>query len=151
PEMSRLQRLYANMVASFATLLRAPRPAGRRIAWPSQSYLLLGAAIAVAVVFLTMLLVDARSLASVRRLSPDVVAAFEWITDFGLAGWFLWPVGLVLMALAFADSAILPRFVHGVMAALAVRLGFVFAAIAAPGLFVAVIKRIIGRARPPVG
>ncbi len=148
--VSRLRRLRANMIASFATLLRTPRPSGRRIAWPPQRRLVLGAVIAVVVVFATMWLLDARSLTSVRQLPPNVVAAFERITDFGLAGWFLWPVGLLLIALAIADTAILPRFVHGVMAALAVRLGFVFAAIAVPGLLVAIVKRLIGRARPPV-
>ena len=35
--------------------------------------------------------------------------------------------------------------------AFTVRLGFVFAAIAAPGLFVTVVKRLIGRARPFIG
>ena len=38
-----------------------------------------------------------------------------------------------------------------VLAAFTVRLGFVFAAIALPGLFVTVVKRLIGRARPFVG
>jgi membrane-associated phospholipid phosphatase len=37
------------------------------------------------------------------------------------------------------------------LAAFAVRLGFVFAAIALPGLFVTIVKRLIGRARPFVG
>jgi undecaprenyl-diphosphatase len=38
-----------------------------------------------------------------------------------------------------------------VLAAFAVRLGFVFAAIALPGLFVTIVKRLIGRARPFIG
>ena len=42
----------------------------------------------------------------------------------------------------------MPRFSRGVLAAWAVRLGFVFTAIALPGLFVTIVKRLIGRARP---
>jgi undecaprenyl-diphosphatase len=42
----------------------------------------------------------------------------------------------------------LSRFSRGILAAWAVRLGFVFAAIAAPSLLATVIKRLIGRARP---
>jgi undecaprenyl-diphosphatase len=38
-----------------------------------------------------------------------------------------------------------------VLAAVAVRAGFLFAAIAAPSLFVTIVKRLIGRARPFVG
>jgi undecaprenyl-diphosphatase len=38
-----------------------------------------------------------------------------------------------------------------VLAAVAVRVGFLFAAIAAPSLFVTIVKRLIGRARPFVG
>jgi membrane-associated phospholipid phosphatase len=38
-----------------------------------------------------------------------------------------------------------------VLAAVMVRVGFLFAAIAVPSLFVTIVKRIIGRARPNVG
>jgi undecaprenyl-diphosphatase len=40
---------------------------------------------------------------------------------------------------------------QGVLAALAVRFGFLFVAIGLPSLFATVIKRLIGRARPYVG
>jgi undecaprenyl-diphosphatase len=42
----------------------------------------------------------------------------------------------------------MPRFWRGVLAAWAVRIGFVFTAIAVPSLFTTIIKNIIGRARP---
>jgi undecaprenyl-diphosphatase len=38
-----------------------------------------------------------------------------------------------------------------VLAAVAVRLGFLFSAIALPGLVVTIVKRLVGRARPLVG
>jgi membrane-associated phospholipid phosphatase len=73
---------------------------------------------------------------------------FEVITKLGLSGWFLYPLGILLLLIAAADRATAPRWVRGVLWAFAVRLGFLFTAIAVPGLFVAVIKRLIGRARP---
>ncbi|MCX7311205.1 MAG: phosphatase PAP2 family protein [Alphaproteobacteria bacterium] len=69
-------------------------------------------------------------------------------TDLGKSGWFLWPIGAMLLALAAIDNLTLTRLSRGVLAAFALRLGFVFLAIGLPGLFVTVIKRLIGRARP---
>ncbi len=40
---------------------------------------------------------------------------------------------------------------RGVLTALAARFGFLFLAIGVPGLFVTIVKRLIGRARPYVG
>ena len=64
------------------------------------------------------------------------------------SGWFLFPTAFLLLAIAAADSAALPDFSRHVLAAISIRIGFIFMAIAVPGLFVAVIKRLIGRARP---
>jgi membrane-associated phospholipid phosphatase len=78
-------------------------------------------------------------------------AAFEEITNFGLGGWFLFPFGFVLLCLAALISPALPRLTQGVLTALAVRFGFLFLAVGVPGLFVTIVKRLIGRARPYVG
>jgi membrane-associated phospholipid phosphatase len=77
--------------------------------------------------------------------------AFEIITDFGRSGWFLFPFGFVLLCLAALISPQLPHRTQGVLAALAARFGFLFLAIGVPGLFVTIVKRLIGRARPYVG
>jgi undecaprenyl-diphosphatase len=42
----------------------------------------------------------------------------------------------------------LPNFTRKVLVTVAYRVGFLFMAIAVPGLFTAVVKRLIGRARP---
>ena len=76
---------------------------------------------------------------------------FEEITNFGLSGWFLIPFGFVLLCLAAVISPALSRASQGVLAALAARFGFLFLAIGVPGLFVTVVKRLIGRARPYAG
>ena len=71
------------------------------------------------------------------------------ITDFGKSGWFLWPLGILFLALAALPS--LPRMPQLVLAAVMVRVGFLFVAIGVPGLFVNIVKHIFGRARPVVG
>jgi len=58
------------------------------------------------------------------------------------------PAGLVLIALAAVNSPRLDRMSRAVLAALAVRFGFIFLGVGVPGLVVTVVKRWIGRARP---
>ncbi|MGB8743039.1 MAG: phosphatase PAP2 family protein [Xanthobacteraceae bacterium] len=77
--------------------------------------------------------------------------AFEKITNFGLSGWFLFPFGFCVLCLAAIISPALSYMSRGVLLALAARFGFLFLAIGIPGLFVTIVKRLIGRARPYVG
>ena len=144
-DISWLRQIAINARGTIATLLRAPR---RHVPRPSYRALAFGAAVAIAAVVATMLLLDAWALAGTRRLPVSLVDAFNRLTDLGLSGWFLWPLGLVLIALALVDSPSMSPFPRHVLAAWAVRLGFVFTAIALPGLFVTIVKRLIGRARP---
>ena len=53
-------------------------------------------------------------------------------------------------AIGLFTSPALPRMSQRVLAAIAVRLGFLLLAIGLPGLFLSVAKRLIGRARPLV-
>jgi undecaprenyl-diphosphatase len=108
----------------------------------------LGAVAAVVAIVVTMFMFDMPLLRAGQRLPRMVIDAFNEFTDFGRSSWFLWPTGLLLLALALLDMPALPRSARGVLAAFAVRLGFVFTAVAAPGLTVTVVKRLIGRARP---
>lgn len=78
-------------------------------------------------------------------------APFEEITNFGLSGWFLIPFGIVILFLAAVISPLLSRISQAVLLSLAARFGFLFLAIGVPGLFVSIVKRLIGRARPFVG
>ena len=93
-------------------------------------------------------MLDAYSVAGARLLPPELVWVFKRITDLGLSGWFLYPIGGALLLIAIADSPALPNFSRKVIVAIVYRLGFVFMAIAVPGLLVAIVKRLIGRARP---
>jgi undecaprenyl-diphosphatase len=140
-----LSRMDRNARGAIATLLRPPR---RQPAWPASSRIALGAALTVAVVLMAMLTIDAPVIAAMHHLPRRVIVAFDDFTDYGRSGVFLFPIGFVLLVLAALDTQAMPPFARRVLAAFAVRMGFVFTAIALPGLFSTIIKRIIGRARP---
>jgi membrane-associated phospholipid phosphatase len=143
-----LRQIQANAQGTLTTLFRPPR---RELPWPSIRQLTLFVVGGAILVLAVMVQLDGWSLAHVQRLPVSLIEAFDRFTDLGLGGVFLWPVGLVLVGLALADTPAMPRWARLVLAAWSVRLGFVFTAIALPGLFAAIIKRLIGRARPFVG
>jgi undecaprenyl-diphosphatase len=140
----------ANVAWALAMLRRAPRAEAKP---RRHSYARLGAGVVATLIVLASLLVfaDAWAIETARRLPRWVFVPFDELTDFGKSGWFLIPLALGLALIAGLASPALPRFTHLVIATFAVRLAFLFTAIAAPSLFVTVIKRLIGRARPFVG
>ncbi len=141
-----LRRCASNIVASARMLLRPARVHPRHPwLWPPRK-LALAVAIALAVFLFGVFLIDAPAITYVRTLPRWLIDFFDWITDFGKSGWFLWPLGILFIALAAQ-----PRLVgisQGVLAAVMVRVGFLFWAIALPGIATNVIKQAIGRARP---
>lgn len=142
---SRLRQIDGNVRATIATLLRAPRGP---VKWPRPRWLLVSTVLSIAVLIAAMFMLDAWSVSYARRLPADLIAAANRFTDLGKSGFFLWPIGIVVVVLVALDSPGLSRFSRGVLAAWTVRLGFVFAAIAVPSLFATIVKRMIGRARP---
>jgi membrane-associated phospholipid phosphatase len=141
------QTVLRNFRQWICVLGRAPRA---RVPPPSAK------AIAAVIVMLIatvacMFLIDTAASAWARTLPQWFDDVFERITDLGLGGWFLFPFGFVLLCLAAVTSPRLTRLTQGVLAMLTVRFGFLFLAIGLPGLFVAIVKRLIGRARPYVG
>ncbi|HEY0223077.1 MAG TPA: phosphatase PAP2 family protein [Pseudolabrys sp.] len=146
-----LRRGAATVAASFTRLMRPARfhPTTPWLLPPRQ--LALAAAAFVAVFLLGLVLLDAAAITAARQLPRWLISFFDWITDFGKSGWFLWPLGILFLGLAALPSQGLTRISQGVLAAVMVRVGFLFTAIAVPGLFVDAVKQIIGRARPFVG
>ena len=143
-----LRRCWRNTGAAIALVLRPQRIAGSL--WtPSLQQTAVAGAIVVAAIVVMMFLVDA----PIARAATHLPHWYRWfneqITDFGKSGWVLWPLGLLFLALAALPTAT-TRMSQAVMAAFMVRVGFVFLAVGAPGLFVAIVKRVIGRARPYV-
>jgi membrane-associated phospholipid phosphatase len=139
----------ANVVVGLARLVRAPRGSATPI-WRAYARIGVGAAVAIAALILIMVFVDAAAIRAARQAPVWLVAAFRFATDFGLAGWFLIPLGCALLLIALITSPTLSRLSQLVLAALAARLGFLFLAIAVPGLVVTIVKRIVGRARPVI-
>lgn len=142
------RRCAANLAAAVAVLTRAPKIRPRRPSVKPRS-MAIGTAIGIGIMLLCMILIDAPVMRAVVYLPSWATWPFDQITDFGKSGWFLWPLGILLIALA-ALPARLSRMSQAVLAAVMVRVGFLFTAIALPGLFVAIVKRIISRARPMV-
>lgn len=140
--------LRNNALAYFALFARKPRVgvlARRKLP------LIATAAGATAAILLTMRFLDARSTILAESLPPAMTAFFDAITDYGRSGWFLVPIGSMIVLLDVVCTPSLPAMAQRVLAVVAVRLGFLFTAILLPGLIFTVVKRLIGRARPLVG
>jgi membrane-associated phospholipid phosphatase len=145
-----LRRCLVNVRTALLMLMR---PARLHSAWPWTStprQMAIAAGVGIAALLFLMVAIDAAGIRGVGHLPRWIVSAFDDITDYGKSGWFLWPLGLIFLALA-AVPPMLTAFSQRVLAAIMVRIGFLFAAIAVPSLFVTIIKRLIGRARPMVG
>ena len=143
----RLRQLAANLSATFATLIRNPRVVdGQQPAWSSPARLCVGALITIAAVAAAMMFLDDRLPQFARTLPQWLVATFDEITDFGKSGWFLMPVGFLLIVIAAAGVRELPHFTRMVLAALTVRFGFLFLAIGMQVCSSLILKRLIGRA-----
>jgi membrane-associated phospholipid phosphatase len=147
--VSALRRCATNVVTAL-TLLSRPARAHARLHSFAPRQLAIAAGIAVAGFLFLMMTIDAAAIRGVRYVPRWIVSFFDDITEYGKSGWFLWPLGLLFIALA-ALPPVLTRFSQRVLAAIMVRVGFLFTAIAVPGLFVTIVKRMIGRARPMVG
>jgi membrane-associated phospholipid phosphatase len=146
------QWAFANIAGGFALFGRARRVnASARSPWRTPHRLAIGAVVALIVLAGTMALLDTWAITAARRMPHGLVAIFDQLTDFGKSNWFLWPIGLTLILIALVAAPSLSRVSRGVLAAVSVRLAFLFLAIGLPSLFVSIVKRLIGRARPFVG
>lgn len=143
------RRMLANVVGAVALLVRPSRvpQTPRR----SRAGLIAAATVtAIVLTVATMLLVDPFEIWFHQRWSYGALVVFATITDFGKSDWFLVPTGFVLVAIAALASPALGRTAYRVAVTVAIRVGFVFVAVALPSLFVTIVKRLIGRARPPL-
>lgn len=116
-------------IATLVAALRKPSLALQRFAWLSLATL--------ALFFACYALVDEPVALYFRDSDPMLRQVFGIITQFGKASIYLVPLGLLIIWSLFARRTLL-----------AWRLGFVFAAIALPGLLADIAKPVFGRARP---
>lgn len=149
PLPSASRRCFCNLRHALQVVLRPPRIHSKHPWLLPPKPFAVAASVALAVLLLGMILVDGRVAAGATHLPRWLVKLFDAITDYGKSGYVLWPLGLLFVAVC-ALPPILPAFQQRVLAAVMVRVGFLFAAVAVPGLFVTTVKRMIGRARPLV-
>jgi undecaprenyl-diphosphatase len=143
------RRCAANVAAALTLLVRSPRSQPAKPWLPPAKPLIVTALIATGIFLAVLVLFDSAASIAAAKWPRWLIDLFDFITDFGKSGWFLWPLGLVFLALA-ALPPVSARFSQLVVAAIMVRVGFLFTAIAVPSLFVTIVKRLIGRARPMV-
>lgn len=105
------------------------------------------AILGVSLIAASMILLDPLIPGLRLQLPQGLVRVFERITDLGLGSVVLWPVGLALLVVLGAMPE-LKDMNRRVAAALAARIGFVFTCVAGVGVFVLVLKYVLGRARP---
>jgi membrane-associated phospholipid phosphatase len=140
--------LGRNMARNLVQWSRPLRRPPQKQVPPPAKYAIAIVVIALAATVVSMFLIDSAADSWAHRLPQWFKNAFEHITNAGLSGWYLVPSGVIVLALAALTSPGLPPAAQSVLAVLADRFGFLFWAIAAPGLFTTIIKRLIGRARP---
>jgi len=145
-----LRRCAANFMTALNLLARPARIRQPRSDVYSLPMLAIAAGLVIAVFLLLAWTLDAAASRGAGHLPRWIIDLFDDITDFGKSGWFLWPLGLLFLALAALPPVLTP-FSQRVLAVVMVRVGFLFTAIAVPSLFVTIVKRMIGRARPNVG
>lgn len=142
-----LRRIAGNLAGWLALIVRPRRFKDSRLL-PPYIRLIVGAVAGLALVGFAMLVLDVPGVRFAQSLPLWVVDTFNEITDFGKSGWFLIPIGGVIMLAAILATPATGRFTNFVLTSLVVRLYYVFVAIALPSLFVTIIKRLIGRVRP---
>ena len=119
----------------------APRPLFGPRTW-------IALALALAALGLAFVYVDPVVIAWQRRLPAWIKPPFEYLDYFGWSGTILWPVGIAILLLFALIRFDLPLRVRATVTVLQLRLVLVFLAVAAPGLTVSIVKRVIGRLRP---
>jgi membrane-associated phospholipid phosphatase len=145
-----LRRFMFNITMALTLVAQPARLHGPRFWWGKPRDRAIFAVAVVALMLILMVTIDAPAIRGVGHLPFWVVSAFDEFTDYGKSGWFLWPLGLLFLALCALSPTLTP-FSQRVLATVIVRVGFLFMAIAVPSLFVTIVKRMIGRARPLVG
>jgi len=146
---TRAHAIFENARDAIMLLLRPPPVRSARLVPAWRRYFVPGV-LAAAAVALAMILVDQRAYLFASGLPPWLVDGFYAITDFGRSGWILVPTGGLIVIIWLLASPALDHMTRGVLAMLAVRIGFIFIAVGLPGLLVTIVKRWIGRVRPSV-
>jgi len=119
-----------------------PLGLGRR-KWPLTAGILL-------VVFIGLLALDhPLSLMATAQTQP-VIGFFNWVTRWGEADWILIPAAILLAGSAIAARLARRRLVKLALIETIEICAFVFVGVGLPSLVSNILKRLIGRSRPPI-
>ena len=83
-----------------------------------------------------------------HALSPSIIEASHFFTRFGKADWILIPSGTFLLAMFFVNWPSIGLHRRLFWIRLQTSVAFVFLSVGGSGIAVAILKRVIGRARP---
>jgi membrane-associated phospholipid phosphatase len=144
--VSRSRTIVASAVAS--AFQKPRRSSGTGPLWPAVNVIATGALAFVALFFATKLLLDVWSITEARHLPRAVVDLSGRISAFGKSGWLLWSMAALLALSIVAGLRAVTRSDRLVFASMSLRLAFLISAVALPGLLAAILKPLIGRARP---
>jgi membrane-associated phospholipid phosphatase len=143
-------RKFASILGrSIAALARPPR-----IRLPAMAFLAerqrmrVGIVVTALAAIVSMIWFDAAIIGAAAKLPSAINETYNVITDYGRSGWVLWPSGILVLLMAAARTMAVSRMSQLVFASIAVRSGYVFLAVAIPGLLDNIGKRWIGRVRP---
>jgi undecaprenyl-diphosphatase len=107
-----------------------------------------GLLVFIAAFLAVKLLLDVWSITEARHLPRWFVDMSGKVSAYGKSGWVLWPlIGLLTVAVIAIHGASKPSD-RLVFASVSLRLVFLITAIALPGLWTAILKPLVGRARP---
>jgi membrane-associated phospholipid phosphatase len=144
--VSRSRTIVASAVASA---FRKPRRlSGTGPFWPAVNVIATGTLAFVALFLTTKLLLDVWSITEARHLPRWIVDLSGRISAFGKSGWLLWPMAGLLVLSIVAGLRAATQSDRLVFASVSLRLAFLISAVALPGLLAAILKPLIGRARP---
>jgi membrane-associated phospholipid phosphatase len=135
--------------SAVASVFRKPqRTSGTGPFWPDVNAVVTGFFAFLALFLAAKVLLDVWSITEARHLPGWLVDLSGKLSAYGRSGWVLWPLAVLLLLGVFAGrSADVPSD-RRVFATASLRLGFLLAAVALPGLLTAILKPLIGRARP---
>src|SRR5262245_65056327 len=99
----------ANLARGARAIVRPPQARVKPLARADRR-LVAGAALAALLVIAAVMILADAAIAEAVKASPKwIIAVFRFATDFGKSGWFLWPLGVVLVGIAvLASPALAP-------------------------------------------
>lgn len=143
------KRFKRNIVQAGSVFRRRGRAGksgtlNRRRGWSVEICALVG----VLAVALTAFYLDEASIEFRKAVPETVTRVFRSVTDVGKSDWILIPTGLICLFALCLDWRKFPPSLKAAMSSLLIYVGYVFATVAASGVFVILMKIIFGRARP---